>query len=228
VSGCESTRNRFGMVKILWSVPSESGCVTSGSFLDWVGVQQSTFNKTIFQLISRRCFAVKPPLFLLSNAVLGRLGITVIAHFPLTENLTLSGKLRQFDDFLVAMITFCLFTQSDLLRFLFNSIDADESGSVSEEEYRALLEMMTTGEGNSFPGSFKRMLEVVDVNKDGAIQFDEFLALAQRFPLAMFPLFQFQIQVHAATLGQEGWMKVKRRVDLMLEAAAMTVPSGKT
>jgi EF-hand domain pair len=142
--------------------------------------------------------------------------------FLFPENLTLSGKLKQFDDFLVAIITFCLFTQADLLRFLFNSIDADESGSVNEEEYLALLEMMTTGEGNSFPGSFKRMLEAVDVNKDGAIQFEEFHALAQRFPLALFQLFQFQIQVQAATLGQEGWMKVKRRVDLMLETAAMT------
>lgn len=45
---------------------------------------------------------------------------------------------------------------------LFNSIDADESGSVNEEEYKALLSMMSTSEGAEFPGSFKRMLDAVD------------------------------------------------------------------
>jgi EF hand len=100
-------------------------------------------------------------------------------------------------------------------------VDADDSGTVDEKEYRALLEVMTTGEGNSFPGTFKRMFDAVDVNKDGAIQFEEFLVLAQRFPIAMFPLFKLQIQVQAVTLGPHGWLKVKRMVDMMLESAAI-------
>ena len=57
-------------------------------------------------------------------------------------------------------------------------------------------------------------------NKDGMIQFPEFLALTHRYPLAMFPLFKMQIQVQRVTLGQDEWMKVKNRVDVMLEASA--------
>ena len=55
------------------------------------------------------------------------------------KNLTLSGEMRSFEDFLVATITFCMFSQNDLLRLVFNAIDADSSGMVNEEEYVALL-----------------------------------------------------------------------------------------
>lgn len=34
----------------------------------------------------------------------------------ISTNLTMSGKMKNFDDFVVAVITFCLFSQHDLLR----------------------------------------------------------------------------------------------------------------
>jgi hypothetical protein len=64
-------------------------------------------------------------------------------------------------------------------------------------------------------------------NNDGNVQFSEFLELARRFPLATFPLFQFQVQLQNATLGTEKWLAVRDHVDLVLEAAADPVAGGK-
>ncbi len=52
---------------------------------------------------------------------------------------------------------------------------------------------------------------------DGAIQFEEFLEIGKRYPLALFPLFKYQIGVRMATLGQDAWLKVKNHVDFMFE-----------
>lgn len=62
-------------------------------------------------------------------------------------------------------------------------------------------------------------------NMDGRVTFAEFLELARRFPLAMFPLYQFQIHLQDATLGAQGWMKIKQRVEFMMENS--TGASGK-
>ena len=63
---------------------SSKNCVTPASFLFWLAIPESTFSKTVFQLICK--------------------------------NLTLSGEMRNFEDFLVATLTFCMFSQNDLLR----------------------------------------------------------------------------------------------------------------
>lgn len=53
---------------------------------------------------------------------------------------------------------------------------------------------------------------------DGTIEFDEFEELGRKFPLALFPLFKYQIEFRMATLGQEQWLKVRDRVDAVLQA----------
>lgn len=50
-----------------------------------------------------------------------------------------------------------------------------------------------------------------------AIDFAGFLELARRYPLAMFPLFKFQIHMQAATLGQAAWVSMRNRVAIVLE-----------
>jgi hypothetical protein len=57
-------------------------------------------------------------------------------------------------------------------------------------------------------------------NGDGLLQFEEFRDLAKRFPMSMFPLFNFQVRLKEATLGQEKWSDVKFRVDEALDFMA--------
>ena len=57
-------------------------------------------------------------------------------------------------------------------------------------------------------------------NGDGQLQYEEFRDLARRFPMSMFPLFNFQVRVKEATLGADEWARIKGRVDDALDTAA--------
>lgn len=57
-------------------------------------------------------------------------------------------------------------------------------------------------------------------NHDGTVEFNEFVELARRFPLSLFPLYKLQIELHASTLGEAEWLKIRSRVDLILESTA--------
>ena len=63
-----------------------------------------------------------------------------------------------------------------------------------------------------FPGNFQTALEEFDQNDDGLIDFDEFNILNRRYPLVLFPAFRLQDNMQKATLGEDGWAKVGRRV----------------
>ena len=63
-------------------------------------------------------------------------------------------------------------------------------------------------------------------NRDGAVQFEEFLTLGRRFPLAFFPLFRFQVELQTATFDQETWLKVRLRVEGMLADAGASAPAS--
>jgi hypothetical protein len=96
--------------------------------------------------------------------------------------------MQSFADFLVAIITLCLFTQEDLMRFLFNAFDVDDSGAIDEvgdpialyldlgnrkqpgyrcrvsldqTEFRAMLITMSSDD-TPFPGTFRKLLDTAD------------------------------------------------------------------
>lgn len=54
-------------------------------------------------------------------------------------------------------------------------------------------------------------------NGDGQLQYEEFRDLARRFPMSVFPLFNFQVRLKEKTLGFDGWNRIKMRVDMILD-----------
>jgi hypothetical protein len=120
---------------------SERKRVNSASFLDWIEVPNNVFDRCLFRVIERAwaCCFVTSSEQLRSGCVL-----TVSSG-----TLTLSGKMQSFADFLVAIITLCLFTQEDLMRFLFNAFDVDDSGAI--DEVGTLLHSTSTSETENSP-----------------------------------------------------------------------------
>lgn len=53
----------------------------------------------------------------------------------------------------------------------------------------------------SFPKNFLNALQSFDVNKDGLIDFSEFLEMERRFPMIMFPAFRLQDRLQRGSLG---------------------------
>lgn len=136
---------------------------------------------------------------------------------PFTDELFISlltddneEGLIQFEEFIYIFVTYCMFTKDDILLFCFESYDTDKSGKISDEEYKDLVKNINTSDP-TFPGNFNRALELFDVNQDGLIDFEEFVAFESRFPMVLHPAFRLQANMQKYTLGDRVWDDIIRK-----------------
>ena len=131
---------------------------------------------------------------------------------PLTDELfslmDLDGSgTIEFDEFVAVLLTYCMYSKDDILRFCFDTFDRDHSNSIDEQEFMALLATVNNGQP-MFPGNFTTVLQNFDSNDDGLIDFQEFKVIEQRFPLIFFPAFRLQEQMQKCTLGTYNWRNI--------------------
>lgn len=117
-----------------------------------------------------------------------------------------------FDAFVRICTCWCLYSREDILKFCFDCFDADASGFIDEDEFKALSYAVNKG-SPVFPGNFTSALQMVDENGDGVIDFLEFKDLDKRFPLILFPVFRLQEKIQNITLGQRNWVEINKRVE---------------
>jgi Ca2+-binding EF-hand superfamily protein len=122
-----------------------------------------------------------------------------------------SGEV-DMNEFISMMCLYCLYSKQEILRFTFDSFDEDNSGNIDEEEFMELAKGVNDA-SPMFPGNFQTALEEFDQNDDGLIDFEEFNELNRRYPLVLFPAFRLQDNMQKATLGQQGWVKIARRIN---------------
>ena len=79
-----------------------------------------------------------------------------------------------FSEFCVANINFKKCLNEKKLRQIFNIIDKDESGNITEKELNEFFHFTDRKEEKKY---LKEMISEVDVNKDGEISFEEFKAI---------------------------------------------------
>lgn len=135
---------------------------------------------------------------------------------PLTDELfkliDLDGNgTIEFDEYVVILMTFCMYSKDDILRFCFDTFDKDHSNAIDDKEFIHLLEAVNNG-SPAFPGNFKTALEGFDTNDDGMIDFAEFKVIDRRFPLIFFPAYRLQDAMQKNTLGQRAWCEIHERV----------------
>ncbi|KAH9110770.1 hypothetical protein AeMF1_014548 [Aphanomyces euteiches] len=115
------------------------------------------------------------------------------------------------DDFVRIICSFVLLSQTDVIRFCFETFDEDDSGSLSKDEFIHMCEsIQIRGEG-FFKGNFKKAMEAFDTNHDGLLDLNEFMAINHQFPLVFWPLFHFQQTMQAKTLGSKLWTAIHHR-----------------
>merc|ERR1712227_930766 len=102
---------------------------------------------------------------------------------------------------------YCMYTKTDVLQFCFDCFDKDSSGTIDEREFILLCQTVNNA-APMFPGNFTRALELFDVNEDGLIDFSEFTAIQDRFPMTLFPAFRFQDKLQKFTLGEREWVRI--------------------
>lgn len=60
-----------------------------------------------------------------------------------------------------------------------------------------------------FPGTFAKAFSGLDDNADGSLDFEEFKKMNERFPMVLYPAFQFQDCCIKASLGADEWVKIR-------------------
>ena len=104
----------------------------------------------------------------------------------------------EFDEFVSICGSFCIWGRGEILKFCFDTFDADGGGTIDEEEFEALAKTIS-GKDPSFPGNFQRALEEFDTDGDGLIDIDEFEQMNQRYPMVLFPMFRLQDKMYVRT-----------------------------
>uniref|UniRef100_A0A7S2S8V8 EF-hand domain-containing protein n=1 Tax=Mucochytrium quahogii TaxID=96639 RepID=A0A7S2S8V8_9STRA len=133
-----------------------------------------------------------------------------------------------FDEMMQVLTTYCIFSQEDVLNFVFAYHDRDGTGSLDEKEFINMC-VEVNAEG-LFPGNLNRAFRQFDTNDDGMIDFDEFKEINRRFPMLMFPAFRLQDQMQKCTLGSKRWTQIlkykakRERIEAYMAAHDGEVP----
>ena len=117
----------------------------------------------------------------------------------------------EFDEFIAVLLTYCMYTKDDILRFCFDTFDKDKSNSIDENEFMALLSTVNNG-APLFPGNMGTALMNFDSNDDGLIDFQEFKVIETRYPMIFFPAFRLQDRMQQKTLGETRWRDLMKSV----------------
>ena len=117
-----------------------------------------------------------------------------------------SNGTLDFSEFVTVLSTYCMFGRQDVLKFCFFVFDKDKNGYIEQDELIALVEML---HGNNPNANCKTALDKFDTNCDGKIDFDEFTALNNQYPMLLFPAFRIQESMMNNSMGELWWKSRK-------------------
>ena len=111
-----------------------------------------------------------------------------------------SGGL-DFEEFVQSVMTYCNFGKEDILKFCFYMFDPKKTGYIEERELKDLCNILAQSRPNM--ADFSRVdyvLAKFDTNKDGRIEYSEFVEMNVKFPAVLFPAFEMQDRLAVSCL----------------------------
>jgi len=116
-----------------------------------------------------------------------------------------------FGEYLVAVITYCLFEPQEILRFCFYIFDRDKNGFIMKEELELMLRVLYhIVPPQNFSGNTRNALELLDFNDDEKVDWQELNRFHILFPALFYPAFRIQQTMITQTMGQRWWDQKKR------------------
>ena len=116
-----------------------------------------------------------------------------------------------FGEYLVAVITYCLFEPQEILRFCFYIFDRDKNGYIVKEELELMLRVLYhIVPPDEFTGNTRNALELLEFSDDEKVDWQEFNRFHVLFPALFYPAFRMQNTMITETMGQRWWDKKKR------------------
>lgn len=135
-------------------------------------------------------------------------------------------KRLKFDDFVLCVVTFSTLSRPELLHYAFTLFDQDASGAMDERELMAFC-----GDLKNKGFFFEKNVQIAQKKlvdggtkhgrqlHDGLVDYQDIANGSTQFPVAFYPILQFQRNIRASTLGEEFWIKVeerKQRVEVLV------------
>ena len=135
------------------------------------------------------------------------------------------GKLG-FEDFIVAVCSFCALSKEEILQFVYIVIDSNRSGLLDKEELFAFysvsvrLKRIHNQRQAIHPPNYVAALQRFRDGKWKALSFEEFCLMCDLFPHLAFPTIRLQDLLRRAVLGSRFWKKwdLERRTIFTLES----------
>lgn len=122
-----------------------------------------------------------------------------------------------FHELLPGLITFCLFTRSEILGFVFHMIDEDRDNHVSKADiFKQLLtstparvvDGVQVGGQRVNPPNVTRAIELVYNTRGDNMNVTQFAELVDRVPFIIFPAVRLQQTMREKFGGKSLWRKV--------------------
>ena len=140
------------------------------------------------------------------------------------------GRLT-FEDFIVAVCSFCALSKEELLQFVYITIDADRSGVLDRQELTnfysssVYVKRKKTTRQASYPSNYVGALEQFGKGQWKSLVFEEFCLMCDLFPHLAFPGIHLQHMLRREVLGSRFWREwdAERLKIFHLEAESKTV-----
>ncbi|DAZ98436.1 TPA: hypothetical protein N0F65_001137 [Lagenidium giganteum] len=138
-----------------------------------------------------------------------------LAHVP-------AAKTRiTFDEYVSCACQFAALSDTELLRFLFDSYNASSGGAgLTEKDIGKLaqdFQSMDASYANNITVATQRMVQSRDqMARDGVLPFEDFERMVRANKLAFMPFLQLQRNVRQGTLGEAFWVE-KLRCQVILD-----------
>jgi Ca2+-binding EF-hand superfamily protein len=116
-----------------------------------------------------------------------------------------------YEDFIIAVCSFCAFSKEELLQFVYIIIDADRSGVLDKQElenfYSASVHVKRRHHARQaiYPPNYMGALEEFGKGQWTSLIFEEFCLMCDLFPHLAFPAVYLQMMLRRAILGTRFW-----------------------
>ena len=117
-----------------------------------------------------------------------------------------------YAEFFASLYNYASLTDTSLLKFTFDVIDADGSGEVSKSELFDMVRMMYMDKsGKDVQRTVSQLMNVLDSDHDGDITFAEFQRAHRKVGTLIYPAYQMQRGLRERCLTQKFWKAAEKR-----------------
>ena len=114
-----------------------------------------------------------------------------------------SGEI-DFSEFVLCIWNYCTYELKALVKFAFGLFDIDGSGTLEKDEVEELIREVYGDAWNSNL-RVQKVVDMIDINGDGVVSFDEFQNFNKRYPCMLFPAFKMQMALRKHIYGVRWW-----------------------